>query len=100
MVNILKDFCVIAVAREKNRPVFLNAKPTGSSAPLTNVAMENPPVMYVDVTRTVSIILTIVLNNSIFLLAFHKRQLHRANIPQFELIIQAIHLLVFQGHRV
>ena len=71
-----------------------------SSAPLTNVAMENPPVMYVDVTRTVSIMLAIVLNNSIFLLAFHRRQSHPANIPQFQLIIQAIYFLVFQGHRV
>ena len=48
MVKILKDFCVMAVARERSRLVPLKAIPTGNPTPLANVAIEIPPVITVD----------------------------------------------------
>ena len=48
-VKILKDFHVMAVAREKRRLVPLNTIPTGRLAPLANAAIETPSVMTVDV---------------------------------------------------
>ena len=69
-VKILKDFRVMAVARERSRLVPLKAIPTGNPTPLANVAMlipPVPPVITVDVIRPVSTIPVIVLNRFIFL---------------------------------
>ena len=82
MVNILKDFCEIVVVREKSRTVSINGKPADRLKLLTTVAIGNPPVMSIDITRPVSIMLVIALNNFIFWLGFHILQLHKANILQ------------------
>ena len=37
-INILQDFCVIAVRREKRKLVPLNQIPTGRSTPLANAS--------------------------------------------------------------
>ena len=66
-VKILKDFRVMAVARERSRLVPLKAIPTGYPTPLANAAIEIPPVMTVDVIRLVSTIPVIVLKRFIFL---------------------------------
>ena len=66
-VKILKDFRVMAVARERSRLVPLKAIPTGNPTPLANAAIEIPPVITVDVIRSVSTIPVIVLNRFIFL---------------------------------
>ena len=65
-VKVLKDFCVMTVARERGRLVPLKVMPMSRSTPLANAAMEIPPVITVDVIRTVSVILVIVLNRFIF----------------------------------
>ena len=57
----------MAVAREKSRLVPLKAIPTGNPSPLANAAMLIPPVITVDVIRSVSTISVIVLNCFIFL---------------------------------
>ena len=67
MVKILKDFCEMAVARERSRLVPPKAIPTGSPTPLASAAIEIPPVITVDVIRPVSTIPVIVLNRFIFL---------------------------------
>ena len=66
-VKILKDFRVMAVARERSRLVPLKAIPTGNPTPLANAAMLIPPVMTVDVIKLVSTIPVIVLKRFIFL---------------------------------
>ena len=66
-MKILKDFRVIAVAREKSRLVLLKAIPTGNPTPLANPAMLIPPVITVDVIRLVSTIPVVVLNCFSFL---------------------------------
>ena len=66
-MKILKDFRVIAVARERSRLVLLKAIPTGNSTPLANPAMLIPPVITVDVIRLVSTIPVVVLNCFSFL---------------------------------
>ena len=66
MVNILKDFCVIAVAREKYRLTPPNNTSTDRPTPLVNTAIEIPQVITVDVTRPVVSVLVIVLNCFIF----------------------------------
>ena len=66
-VNILKYFCVMAVAREISRLVPLKAIPTGNRTPLANAAILIPPVITVDVVRPVSTIPMIVLNRFVFL---------------------------------
>ena len=65
-MNILKDFRVMAVARERSRFVPLKAIPTGNPTPLANAAIEIPPVITVDVIRAVSTIPVMVLNRFIF----------------------------------
>ena len=47
-VKVLKDFRVIAVARERSRLVQLKAMPTGNPTPMANAAVEIPPVITVD----------------------------------------------------
>ena len=66
-VKILKDFCVMAVARERSRLVPLKAIQTGNPRALANAAIDIPPVITVDVIRSVSTIPVIVLNRFIFL---------------------------------
>ena len=56
----------MAVARERSRLVPLKTIPTGNPVPLPNAAMLIPPVITVDVIRSVSTILVIVLNHLIF----------------------------------
>lgn len=94
MVNILKDFCNLAVAREKRRLVPLNAISTGRPAPLVNVAMETPPVIVVDVDRPSYTMLVTVLNCFIFLPAFCELQFHQINMPQCLLIFFSSDMLV------
>ena len=72
MINILKDFCVIVVAREKSMIISLNAIPTRRSTQFANAAIEMPSVITVDVMKPVSTILAIVLNHFIFF-AGHSR---------------------------
>ena len=45
VVKILKDFCVMAVARERIRLVPLMAIPTGNQTPVANAAMLITPVL-------------------------------------------------------
>lgn len=85
MVNILKDFCNVAVAREKRR-LALNAISAGRPAPLVNVAMETPPVVVADVDRPSYTMLVTALNCFIFLPAFCELQFHQINMPQCPLI--------------
>ena len=51
MVKILKEFRVMAVARERSRLVALKEIPTGNPIPLANAAMLISPVTTVDVIR-------------------------------------------------
>ena len=83
MVNVLKDFYVITVARENIRLVSLNAIPTDRPTPLVNEAMETHSVITLDVTRPVSNTPVIASNRFIFLLACHGLQFHQAIVPQF-----------------
>ena len=62
----------MAVARERSRLVPLKTIPTGNPTPLTNTAIEIPPVMTVDVIRLVPTIPVIVLNRFIFLANFSR----------------------------
>ena len=57
----------MTVARERSRLVPPKAMPTGRPTPLTNAAIEVPPVITVDVIRPVSTMAVIVLNCFIFL---------------------------------
>ena len=66
-VKILKDFCVIAVARERSRLVPLKAIPTGNPTPLANAAIEIPPVITVDVIRRVPTVPVICIESFHFL---------------------------------
>lgn len=63
--------------------------PTSRVAPLANIAIENPPVIIVDVIRAASITLVIVLNCIIFLTTFNELQSHRAKMPKFQLIFSS-----------
>ena len=56
-VMILKEFCVMAVERERSRLVPFKAIPTGNPTPLANAAIDIPPVITVDMIRPVSTIL-------------------------------------------
>ena len=62
MPKILKDFRMMAVARERSRLVPLKAVPTGNPTPLANAAIDTPPVITVDVIKPMSTIAVIVLN--------------------------------------
>ena len=62
-VKILKVFHVMEVERERRRLVPLKAIPTGNPIPLTNAAIENPPVITVDQNMSQS--QTICLNDMI-----------------------------------
>ena len=64
MVNVLMDFRVIAIAREKSRLVSFNAISTDKPASLANAAVETPPVIIFDVIRPST--LGIVLKHFIF----------------------------------
>ena len=66
-VKVLEDFHVMAVSRERSRLVPLKVMPTGRLTPLTNAAIEIPPVITVDIVRPVSTMPVIVLNHFIFL---------------------------------
>ena len=70
--NISKDFCVMAVAKEKSRLVLLNVVPTSRPAPLANAAVEIPPVITAGVIRPISTMLAIVLSRFMFF-ASHSR---------------------------
>ena len=65
MVKVLKDFCVMTVARD--RLVQLRVMPIGRPTPLVNAAMKTPTVITVDVIRPVSTMPVIVLNCFLFL---------------------------------
>ena len=61
-VYILKDFHRIAVAGERCRLAPLKQIATGNPTPLANAVIEIPPVITVDVIRSVCTIPVIVLN--------------------------------------
>ena len=71
-VKILRDYRVMAVARERSRVVPLKAIPTSNPTPLANTTMEITPVINVDVVRPASTIPVIVLNRFIFLTIFSR----------------------------
>ena len=52
-VKVLKDFCVMPVARERSSLVPLKEMPTANPTPLTNAAIEIPPVITVDIINPV-----------------------------------------------
>ena len=66
-VKILKDFRVIAFAREISKLVPLKVIPTGNPTPLAKAAINIPPVITVDVIKTVSMIHVAVMNRLSFL---------------------------------
>ena len=66
-VKVLRDFRVVAVIREKNRPVPPKAIQTDYPTPLTNSAIDIPAVINVNVIRLVSTMAMIVMNRFIFL---------------------------------
>ena len=66
----------MAVARERSRLVPLKAIPTGNPTPLANATMLIPPVITVDVIRSVSTIHLIVVNHFIFRQFVHQLQFH------------------------
>ena len=66
-VNVLRDFHVMNVARERSRLVPLKAIPTGRPKPLANAAIEIPPVIIVGVIRPMYTMPVIVLNRFILL---------------------------------
>ena len=65
-VKVLKDFHVMAVARERSRLFPFKVIARGNPTPLANAAIKIPPVINVDVIRPVSTITVIVLNCFIF----------------------------------
>ena len=71
-VKVLKDFHVMAAARERSRLVSPKAMPTGGPTQLPNTAIEIPPVITVDVIRPVSMIPAIVLYRFIFVNFFNR----------------------------
>ena len=71
MVKILKDFRVMPLARKRIKPVPLKVMATGKPIPLANATIEIPPAITIDVIKSVSTILVIVLNRFIFLPAVH-----------------------------
>ena len=80
-----KDFkrllCVDS-CKGKSSLVPLKATPAGNPTPLANATIEIPPVITVDLIRTVSTIPVIVLNRFIFLQFVHEPQLRQGNMPQ------------------
>ena len=62
-----KRFSCDGSCKERSRLVPLKAMPTGNPTPLTNAAIEIPPVITVDKIKPVSKIPVIVLNRFIFL---------------------------------
>ena len=81
MVKILKNFRVMAVAKERSRLVPLKATPTGNPTPLANAAIDIPPVITVDVIRPVSMIPVIILNHFIFLGIFSRTSISLIKYP-------------------
>ena len=61
-VKVLKDFCVMTVARDGSRLVLLRAMATGKPTSLTNAAIVIPSVTTVDVIRPVFTMPVIALN--------------------------------------
>ena len=49
----LKDFHMMAVARERSKLVQLKAIPTGNTTPLANAAIDIPPVITVVLIKPV-----------------------------------------------
>ena len=96
-VNILKGFCITAVAREKSRLVLLNVIPAGRSAPFADVEIETTPVITVYVIRPVSTMLVIALNCFIFSIGHSQTSTTK---PQFQLIFSSelqVALVMLQG---
>lgn len=95
IVNVLKDFLEIAVAREKVSLIPLNTMSSGRSTPLTNAAMETHLVTTVDIIRPVSMMIEMYWIVLSFLPAGYKLQLHQANLPQILLIFSSNILVAF-----
>ena len=85
MGEILKDFCVIVVKREKGRLVPLNLTPTGRTKPFANAPMETPLVITLDRIKPISVMLVILLNRLIFFDSLYAVQCYQLNMPQFQL---------------
>lgn len=70
MVNILKDFGIIAVIKKKCHLVPLNAIRKGRPKSLANAAMKTPPVTAVDDINPAYTMLVIVLHRFIIFANF------------------------------
>ena len=83
----VKDFRVIAVARERIKLVPLKAMPTGNPTPLANASIDIPPVINVDVIKPVSTIPVIVLNRFFFFWqSVHELKFPQEKMPQFRTV--------------
>ena len=69
------------VARERRRLPPPKAIPTGRPTPLANGAIENPPVITVDVIMLLSTMLVIVLNRFIFLAIRSRTSISSSKYP-------------------
>ena len=99
-VQVLKDFRVMTVARERSRLVPPKAAPMGRPTPLANAAIEVPPVITVNVIRHVSTIPVIVLNRFIFLAIRSRTSISSRKNVSIQLIFAAdmfVVLLVLKG---
>ena len=61
-VKVLKDFCVMTVARDGSRLVLLRAMATGKPTSLTNAVTETISTVTGDVIRLISVIIVVVSN--------------------------------------
>ena len=86
MGEILKDFCMIVVEREKSRLVPLNLTPTGRTKPFANASIETPPVITLDRIKPISVMLVILLKRLIFFDSLYADQCYQLNMPQFQLV--------------
>ena len=87
-VKILKDFCAMAVARERSRLVQLKAIPTANPMPLANAEIDISPVITVDVMRPVSTIPVIVFNRFIFWQFLHEPQFQSENMLHMKIYLR------------
>ena len=81
-VKILKDFCVMSVARERIKLVPLKVMATGKPTSLANAAIKIPPVITVDVIKTVSTMLVILLNHFIFFASLSRPSISLSRVGQ------------------
>ena len=84
-VKVLKDFRVMAVARERSKLVPLKAMSMGNSTPLANAAINILPVNTIDVIKPLPAIPAIVLNRFILLTICSRNSVSSREILQSQL---------------